>query len=74
MNSTDRSRLKAIIPARTKRGQTLAEYALVIALISVVAISALATMSGQVTSTYTTIDRQLSTAEIGGASAGSRSH
>ncbi len=69
MNPTGTSQLPS--RARNKRGQTLAEYALILAFISVVAISALATLSGQVNTVFTTVDRQLTSAEIGGAS-GSR--
>jgi Flp pilus assembly pilin Flp len=57
-----------------KRGQTLVEYALILALISVVAVSTLMAMGGQVASTYTTINRQLASAQDGGASAPARSH
>jgi Flp pilus assembly pilin Flp len=60
---------------RGKRGQTLAEYALVLALISVVAISVLATMGNQVAAVYTTINRQMSVAQVGGGgSAPSHGH
>jgi len=48
---------------RDERGQTLVEYALVVAFISVVAISSLLALGGQVTGVYTTIDRQLTAAE-----------
>ncbi len=56
------------------RGQTLVEYALILAFISVVAISTLLAMGGQVSSTYTTIDRQLTAAEDGGVTSGGRTH
>ena len=48
----------------------MVEYALVIAFISVVAISSLLAMGTQVSSVYTTIDRQLTDAQS--ASAASR--
>lgn len=49
-----------------KSGQTLVEYALTLALISVVAVGTLAAMGGQVSSTYTTINQQLTASENGG--------
>jgi Flp pilus assembly pilin Flp len=52
-----------------KRGQTLVEYSLILALISVVAIAALINMGGQVKGVYTTIDRQLTLAGSGGQAA-----
>ncbi len=57
--------------ARRVRGQTLAEYALILAFISVVAISTLLAMGGQVSNVYTTINRQLNSAENGGVTAAS---
>lgn len=59
---------------RNKRGQTLVEYALILAFISVVAISVLITMGSQVSATYTTISRQLNVAQDGGATSSSRTH
>jgi Flp pilus assembly pilin Flp len=58
----------------SKRGQTLAEYALILALISVVAISVLATMGQQVSATYTTINQQLAIGGAGGVTAPARGH
>jgi len=55
-------------------GQTLAEYALIVALISVVAIGSLMAVGGQVSNVYTTIDQQLNLANSGGPSTASRSH
>ena len=49
-----------------KSGQTLVEYALVIALISVVAISVLSAMGTQVKGAFTTIDHQVAVAGNGG--------
>jgi Flp pilus assembly pilin Flp len=60
--------------ARARAGQTLAEYALIMAFISVVAISALLSMGGQVSSVYSTVNSQLNTAEIGGATAPAHGH
>ena len=53
----------------------MVEYALVLAFISVVAVSVLAAMGTQVSGTYTTIDRQLAVANDGGVVATqSRTH
>jgi len=56
------------IRARALRGQTLAEYALILAFISVVAIASLITMGGKVTTVYSTTNAQLHSAENGGVS------
>ena len=45
---------------KSKQGQTLVEYALILAFISVVAISVLVTLGTQVTAVFTAITRQLS--------------
>lgn len=58
----------------SKRGQTLAEYALILAFISVVAIGTLMSMGGQVSTVYTTINRQLNNAQNGGETAPAHSH
>ena len=47
---------------RHRRGQTLVEYALILAIISVVAISVLITLGGQVKTIYSNIDSSVSTA------------
>ncbi len=47
---------------RGKRGQTLVEYALILAFISVVAISVLLRLGAQVKSVFTTITSQLAIA------------
>ena len=44
---------------KSKKGQTLVEYALILAFISVVAISVLIALGGQVRSVYSTITSQL---------------
>ena len=45
-----------------RKGQTLVEYALILAFISVVAISVLISLGTQVKATYTKINSELSTA------------
>jgi Flp pilus assembly pilin Flp len=47
---------------KSKKGQTLVEYALILAFISVVAISVLITLGNQVKSVFTTITSQLAVA------------
>lgn len=44
---------------KSKKGQTLVEYALILAFISVVAISVLIALGGQIKSVFTTITSQL---------------
>ena len=44
---------------KNKKGQTLVEYALILAFISVVAISVLIALGNQIKSTFTTITSQL---------------
>jgi len=48
---------------KSKRGQTLVEYALILAFISVVAISVLISLSDQIKGTYTKIGSALSSAQ-----------
>lgn len=48
---------------KSKKGQTLVEYALILAFISVVAISVLITLGNQVKAVFTTISSQLSQAQ-----------
>jgi pilus assembly protein Flp/PilA len=48
--------------ARSRRGQTLVEYALILAIISVVAIGVLITMGGQVKGIYSNIDSSITSA------------
>jgi pilus assembly protein Flp/PilA len=45
---------------RRRRGQTLVEYALILAIISVVAISVLITLGGQVKTIYSNINTTIS--------------
>jgi Flp pilus assembly pilin Flp len=47
---------------KSKKGQTLVEYALILAFISVVAISVLIALGGQIKSVFSTITSQLQTA------------
>jgi len=60
-------------PLGNRRGQTLVEYALILAIISVIAVSVMIAMSGQVETAFTTVDRQLNVAQNGGATASARS-
>ena len=52
--------------AKSKSGQTLVEYGLTLALISVIAIATLAATGTQVSSVFTTINRQVAIAGNGG--------
>jgi len=47
----------------SRKGQTLVEYALILAFISVVAISVLASLGGQIKGTFTKISSALSSAQ-----------
>jgi len=47
---------------KSKKGQTLVEYALILAFISVVAISVLLALGKNVTAVFSTINSQLTTA------------
>ena len=47
---------------KSKKGQTLVEYALILAFISVVAISVLIALGNQIKGVFTTITSQLSVA------------
>jgi Flp pilus assembly pilin Flp len=62
------------VRAQYAGGQTLAEYALILAFISVVAIASLMSLGGQVSSVYTSVNRQLNTASNGGTSTAARGH
>ncbi|HUB67255.1 MAG TPA: Flp family type IVb pilin [Candidatus Methylacidiphilales bacterium] len=58
------NRAKAALRKRkSKKGQTLVEYALILAFISVVAISVLIALGNQVKSVFTTISSQLAQAQ-----------
>lgn len=49
-----------------RRGQTLVEYALILAFIAVVAIAVLMATGSRVTSVFNTVNTQLGTAQVGG--------
>jgi Flp pilus assembly pilin Flp len=53
---------KVLRRMKSKKGQTLVEYALILAFISVVAISVLIALGNQVKSVFTTITSQLAVA------------
>jgi Flp pilus assembly pilin Flp len=69
MNTQKGSQIAGPLRVPGKRGQTLVEYALVIAFISVVAIASLLSMGSQVQGTFTTVNRQLTDAQAGGVAA-----
>ena len=50
------------------RGQTLVEYALILAIVSVVAIGVLINLGSQVKGVYSMIDSQITSAGMGGGS------
>lgn len=50
-------------PSKKKKGQTLVEYALILAFISVVAISVLLSLGDQIKGTYTKINSALASAQ-----------
>ncbi len=52
--------------ASSKKGQTLVEYALILAFVSVVAIAVMEHLLGSTKSTYSTIGNSLSNAQTGG--------
>jgi pilus assembly protein Flp/PilA len=54
---------KSRLSVLRRRGQTLVEYALILAIISVVAIGVLITMGGQVKGIYSNIDSSLVSAQ-----------
>lgn len=62
------------IQSRSLGGQTLAEYALILAFISVVAISTLLALGGQVSTVFTTVSHQMTAATEGGATTPSHNH
>jgi Flp pilus assembly pilin Flp len=59
---------------RNRRGQTLVEYALILAFISVVAISVLIALGGQVKTTFTVITSQLAIGQNGGPASAPSGH
>jgi Flp pilus assembly pilin Flp len=56
------SRVQKLLSRKYKRGQTLVEYALILAFISVVAISVLIRLGSTVKSVFSTITSQLDVA------------
>jgi Flp pilus assembly pilin Flp len=50
----------------SRRGQTLVEYALILAFIAVVAIAVLVSLGGTVKKTFASVNTQLATAKNGG--------
>ena len=67
MSKTNRLSLSRISrPLGDARGQTLGEYALVLAFISIVTISAMAATSGHVRGVFTSINNQVAVAGNGG--------
>ena len=52
-----------LLRLKTRKGQTLVEYALILAFISVVAISVLISLGQRVKGVFTTISSQLSAAQ-----------
>jgi Flp pilus assembly pilin Flp len=54
--------IKRLRQLKSRKGQTLVEYALILAFISVIAISVLISLGQQVKATYTKINSELSTA------------
>ena len=63
INKVILSAKKTLRRMRSKKGQTLVEYALILAFISVVAISVLVALGDQVKSVFTTITSQLAYAQ-----------
>lgn len=55
-------------PLGNRKGQTLVEYALILSIISVVAVSVMASLTGQVKTAFTTVDQQLVIGATGQAS------
>lgn len=61
-------------PLGNRRGQTLVEYALILAIISVVAVSVMIALSGQVKTVFTTVNQQVAIAGNGGPAAAPPGH
>jgi len=53
----------ALCLKKSKKGQTLVEYALILSFVSVIAVTVMISLSNQVATAFTTIDNQLSMAE-----------
>lgn len=58
-NLIDRAKVAIRNLKKTKKGQTLVEYALILAFISVVAIAVLQALGGQVSDVFSTINSKL---------------
>jgi Flp pilus assembly pilin Flp len=52
-------------PSRAKRGQTLVEYALILAIISILAIAMMLQLTGNVRAIYSNIDSQVARSSTG---------
>jgi Flp pilus assembly pilin Flp len=61
---------RCIARRKGRRGQTLVEYALILAFIAVVAIAVLMSMGNTISNTFGTVNVQLSKAQVGGAGRG----
>jgi Flp pilus assembly pilin Flp len=60
---THPSKKKFLFRLKNKRGQTLVEYALILAFISIVAISVLISLGKQIRGTYSMINSELTSAQ-----------
>jgi len=58
-----RTMTKLLRPLKSRKGQTLVEYALILAFISVVAISVLTSLGQQIKGTFTKISSSLASAQ-----------
>ena len=52
-------------PKRIKKGQTLVEYALILAIISILAIAMMLQLTGNVRAIYSNIDSQVARSNVG---------
>jgi Flp pilus assembly pilin Flp len=59
------NKIKAALRRKNKRGQTLVEYALILAFISVVAIIVLQQLGSKVSSVFSTVNQGLGSAQSG---------
>jgi Flp pilus assembly pilin Flp len=62
--------LRFLFQRRFRRGQTLVEYALILAFIAVVAIGVLTALGGTTRNVYAGVSVQLTTAQAGGVTGG----
>jgi Flp pilus assembly pilin Flp len=63
INQTSKAAKAALRRMKSKKGQTLVEYALILAFISIVAISVLIALGFQIQGVFTTISSQLAAAQ-----------